>query len=185
MKNNLNIFFVSSEVTPFTHPGELGDVSGSLPKYLKNLGHDIRVMMPNYKVVNKRKYVLRDVIRLQGLKIKVGEEVYEASAKSAFIPESKVQIYFLDNKHFFDRGGIYFDNKTGKAFKDNAERYIFFCIGCLETLKLLHWQPDIIHCNDWCTALIPALLKSVYAKDHFFKNTKTVLSIHNPLPLLV
>ena len=105
MKNKLNIFCVSSEVSPFTYPGGLGDVSGALPKYLKNLGHDIRVMMPNYKMVNERKYVLRDVIRLRGLKIQLGQETLEANAKSAFIPESKVQIYFLDNKHFFDRNG--------------------------------------------------------------------------------
>ncbi|MCG8608535.1 glycogen synthase [bacterium] len=180
MKNKLNIFYVSSEVTPFTQPGELGDVAGALPKYLKGMGHEVRVMMPNYKTVNERKYVLRDVIRLQGLEVKVGDKVYEASAKSAFIPDSKVQIYFLDNKHFFDRRGIYFDQKSGKPFVDNAERYIFFCLGCLEILKLLHWQPDVIHCNDWSTAVIPTLLKTVYRDDRFFKGTKTLLSIHNP-----
>lgn len=179
MKSKLNIFYISAEVFPFTQAGGTGHVAGALPKYLKILGHDIRVMMPNYRLVNERKYVLRDVIRLQGLNIKVGDKVYTASAKSAFIPDSKVQIYFLDNKFFFDRNGICHDNQTGKEFKDNAERYIFFSKGCLETLKLLHWQPDIIHCNDWQTAIIPILLKSVYRDDEFFKNTKTLLSVHD------
>ncbi len=179
MKNKLKIFYVASEVSPFTRAGELGDVSGALPKYLKNLGHEVRLMMPNYKIVNERKYILRDVIRLQGLEIKIGDEVFGANAKSAFIPDSKVQIYFLDNKFYFDRDDLYLDNKTGKEFKDNAERYLFFSIGCLETLKLLHWQPDIIHCNDWQTAIIPTLLKTTYSEDPFFKNTRTLLSVHN------
>ncbi len=179
MKKRLNIFFVSAEVFPFTQTGGLAEVSGALPKYLKDLGHDVRVMMPNYKLVNERKYVLRDVIRLQGLEIKVGDKVYNANTKSAFIPDSKVQIYFLDNKHFFNRDGLYFDSQTGREFRDNAERYIFFSKGCLETLKLLHWQPDIIHCNDWHTAMVPTLLKSVYRDDEFFKHTKTLLSVHN------
>jgi starch synthase len=179
MKSKLKIFYVASEVTPFAKTSGLADVAGALPKYLKNLGHDTRVMMPNYKEINERKYTLRDVIRLQGIELKIGNESYYANGKSAFVPDSKVQVYFLDNKHFFDREGLYCDSKTGVEYKDNAERFIFFSKGCLETLKLLHWQPDIIHCNDWQTALIPLFLKSIYKEDTFFKNTKTVLSIHN------
>ncbi len=176
MKSKLNIFFVSSEVFPFTQAGALGEVAGALPKYIKNFGHDIRMMMPNYKSINERKYVLRDVIRLQGLKIQVGDEIHAANAKSAFLPDSKVQIYFLDNKHFFQRDGLYADPRSGKQYKDNDERFIFFCKGCLETLKLLYWQPDIIHCSGWQTALIPILLKSVFREETFFKNTRTLLS---------
>ncbi len=179
MKSKLNILYVASEVFPFTQAGALGEISGALPKYLKNYGHDIRVIMPNYRAINERKYVLRDVIRLQGIKIKIGEDVYEASAKSAFIPDSKVQVYFLDNKHFFDREGLYSDAATGKYFNDNAERFVFFCKGCLEILKLLHWQPDIIHCNDWQTAAIPFLLKTAYRDDTFFKSTRTLLSFYS------
>ena len=179
MKNKLKIFYVSAEVSPFTQTGELADISGALPKYLKSLGHEIRLMMPNYKAVNERKYILRDVIRLQGFEIKLGDEIYNANAKSAFIPDSKVQIYFLDNKFFFDRDGLYYDKLTGKEFNDNALRFLFFSLVCLETLKLLYWQPDIIHCNDWQTALIPILLKTTYQDDTFFKNTKTLLSVHN------
>jgi starch synthase len=176
MKSKLNIFFVSSEVFPFTQAGALGEVAGALPKYIKNFGHDIRVMTPNYKSINERKYVLRDVIRLQGLKIPVGDDIHIANAKSAFLPDSKVQIYFLDNKHFFQRDGLYADPRSGKEYKDNDERFIFFCKGCLETLKLLYWQPDIIHCSGWQTALIPILLKTIYRQEAFFKNTRTLLS---------
>lgn len=179
MRGKLKIFFISSEVAPFAKSESLGDVAGALPKYLKQMGHEIRVMMPNYKTINERKYILRDVIRLQGLEIKIGDEIYEANGKSAFLPDSKVQVYFLDNKFFFDREGLYCDIKTGLDYEDNAERFIFFSKGCLETLKLLHWQPDIIHCNDWQTALIPLFLKSIYKEDPFFENTKSLLTIHN------
>ena len=178
MKSKLNIFFVSPEVAPFAHVSELGVVSATLPKYLKGLGHDIRVMMPNYKSINERKYVLRDVIRLQDLEIKIGDKALKANGKSSFIPDSKVQIYFLDNKKYFDRAGLYTDGK-GKRLGDNSERFLFFSKGCLETLKLLYWQPDIIHCNGWQTSLIPYLLKTSYAKDPFFKGTKTLLSVQD------
>ncbi len=179
MKQSLKIFYVTPEVLPFAQTSSIAEVAGSFPKYLKASGHDIRVMMPNYKSINERRYVLRDVIRLQELKIQLGKEIFPGSGKSAFIPDSKVQIYFLDNKDFFGRDGIYQHPKTNKAFEDNARRFLFFAKGCLETLKLLYWQPDIIHCNDWQTALIPMLLNRVYHKDPFFKDCKTLLSIHD------
>ncbi len=178
MKNPLKIFYITPEVSPFAETSELATIANSFPKRVKSLGHDIRVMMPNYKEVNERKYVLRDVIRLQGLKIQLGDQVLQANGKSAFIPESKVQIYFLDNKQFFHQNklmAVANDEITVKLI----EQSLFFCIGCMETLKLLYWQPDIIHCNDWQTALIPLLLKSVYADDAFFKNSRTLLTVHS------
>uniref|UniRef100_UPI003D1028A6 glycogen/starch synthase n=1 Tax=Arcobacter sp. TaxID=1872629 RepID=UPI003D1028A6 len=81
-------------------------------KYIKNLNHDIRVMMPNYKSVNERKYVLRDVIRLQGLKIDIANETHNAKSKSAFIPNSKVQVYFLDNKKCINPVLVFMDATT-------------------------------------------------------------------------
>lgn len=176
MRGKLNIFYVSPEVSPFAKFSDLGDVAAAFAKYTKNLGHDIRIMMPNYKLINERKYTLRDVIRLQGLELKVGDKSHEANGKSSFIPNSKVQVYFLDNKHYFDQED--FESENGKK-AEIAERFIFFSKGCLETLKLLHWQPDIIHCNEWQTALIPFFLKSIYKDDPFFHNTRTLLSIHD------
>jgi starch synthase len=177
MSDKLKIFYVASEISPFIRVSELSEVAGSLPKYLKNKGHDVRLMMPKYRGINERKYVLRDVIRLQGLKIKLRGEEFSANGKSAFLPNSKVQVYFLDNREFFDREDVFAAPISGEA---DAERFLFFGIGCLETLKLLYWQPDIIHCNDWQTAFIPMLLKTLYAKDDFFLNTRTLLSINSP-----
>jgi starch synthase len=178
MKNKVKIFFVSSEVAPFAKTGGLADVSGALPKMLKERGHDIRMMMPNYRAVNERKYTLRDVIRLKDMAVPNAGQMIKASAKSSFLPDSKVQIYLLSHKSYFDRDGLYC-NSTGEEYHDNAERFIFFCRGCLETLKLLQWQPDVIHCNDWQTALIPVYLKTIYKEDAFFKDIPVLLTVHN------
>lgn len=179
MKNKFKIFYVSPEVAPFASTAELGEVAGLLPKVLKDLGHEVRMMMPNYRAVNERKYILRDVIRLKDMAIEIDGQVLRANGKSAFLPNSKVQIYFLDYKPYFDRPNLYHEAQTGRGYADNAERFIFFCRGCLETLKLLQWQPDVIHCNDWQTCLIPYYLKTIYRNDPFFKNTSVLLSVHD------
>ncbi|MBN1542847.1 glycogen synthase GlgA [candidate division KSB1 bacterium] len=179
MKNRLKILFVSSEVAPFAKTGGLADVSSALPKALFEAGHDVRVMMPKYGCISERKYVLRDVIRLRKIPVVIRGKEYAVSAKSAFIPETKVQVYFLEYKPFFDKKDLYVDSKTGKDFANNAERFALFCRAALETTRLLHWEPDVIHCNDWPTALIPWLLKNDYAEDVFFEKTRSVLSLHN------
>ncbi len=179
MKTRLRILFLSSEVAPFAKTGGLADVCSALPKALFEKGHDVRVMMPKYGTIGERKYTLREVIRLKEIPVKMGDKIYPTNAKSAFIPDSKVQIYFLDYKPFFDRPDLYVDSKTGKDYPDNAERFALFCRAVLETIKILHWEPQVIHCNDWQTALIPWLLRNEYKDDSFFNKTRTMLSIHN------
>ncbi|OQX88724.1 starch synthase [candidate division KSB1 bacterium 4484_87] len=179
MENQLKILYVSSELTPFARTGGLGDVSASLPKYVKDSGHDVRVIMPKYKFISDRKYILRDVIRLRDIEVPMGDHVLSTNVKSAFLPNSKVQVYFVYHEDYFQREGIYVDPKTTKDYPDNGERFAFFSKSALEILKTLHWQPDIIHCNDWQTALIPYYLKTIYAEDPFFENTHSLLTLHN------
>ncbi|OQX95537.1 starch synthase [candidate division KSB1 bacterium 4572_119] len=179
MKKQLKILFVSSEVAPFAKTGGLADVSGSLPKVLKEMNHDVRIVMPKYGSINERKYVLREVIRLKDIKVTMGDKDAVADVKSSFLPNTKVQVYFVGNKDYFNRKGYYGDPVTNEDWPDNAERFGFFSHSCLEILKKLHWQPDIIHCNDWQTALIPFYLKTLYNDESFFDETKTLLSIHN------
>ena len=181
MSKPLNILFVSSEVEPFAKTGGLADVSSSLPKAIKDSGHEIRIMMPRYHMISERKFKLHDIIRLKDIPIQIGKSVELGHVKSSFISnlKDKVQVYFLDNEKYFARDGIYQNPSNKKDFADNDERFIFFSLGVLETLKRLGWQPDIIHCNDWQTGLIPAYLKTLYSGDSFFKNVKTVFTIHN------
>ncbi len=175
----LKILFVATEVTPFAKTGGLADVASALPKEIKESGHDIRIFMPKHASVHERKFVLRDVIRLRELQINYGDSVKTVHVKSAFLPNSKVQVYFLDYPPYFDRKELYVDPKTGTDFKDNAERYSLFCRAALEMLRRLFWQPDIIHCNDWQTGLIPVFLKTIYRNDNFFKKIKTIFTVHN------
>jgi len=177
----LNILFVSSEVEPFAKTGGLADVSSSLPKAIKELGHEIRIMMPRYRFISERRFKLHDIIRLKDITIPIGPAPEVGYVKSSFISnlKEKVQVYFLDNANYFGRDGVYQNPATKKDYKDNDERFIFFCRGVLETLRRLGWQPDIIHCNDWQTGLIPAYVKTLFHSDPFFRNVKTLFTIHN------
>ncbi|MCP4726311.1 MAG: glycogen synthase GlgA [bacterium] len=176
----LKILFLSSEVAPFAKTGGLADVSSSLPKALRELGHEVRIMMPKYKVVNERKFVLREVIRLKDIPIAMGDDEIKINVKSAFtIDPIKIQTYFIDHRPYFHRDGLYVDAKSGKEYPDNAERFTLFAKGVLETLKILSWQPNVIHCNDWQASLVPFLLKTQYKDDPFFNKISSVLTIHN------
>jgi starch synthase len=177
--NQFKVWYLASEVSPFAKTGGLGDVTGAFPKALKSNNQEIRVIMPKYKSINERKYVLREVIRLKDIPVTINDVTRTMNVKSAFLPDSKVQIYFIEIPEYFGRSGLYTDSSTGKDFQDNAERYAFFCKGALETLKILSWRPDIIHCNEWQTALAPYYLHTVYKDNEFLKGIKTVFTIHN------
>ncbi len=181
MSKPLNVLFVTSEVEPFVKTGGLADVSASLPQAIKELGHEIRIAAPRYGSISERKFKIHDVIRLKEIEIPIGEQKKVANVNSSFIAntKAKVQVYFIASKEYFGRHGIYASQETKKDYADNDERFIFFSRGVLETLKRLGWQPDVIHCNDWQTGLIPAYLKTIYSNDPFFKNVKTVFTIHN------
>jgi len=181
MNRPLNILFLSSEVDPFAKTGGLADVSSALPHAIKELGHEIRIMMPRYRFISERRFKLHDIIRLKEIPVPMGKDNHIGNVKSSFISnlKEKVQVYFLDNPTYFGRDGIYQSPVGKKDYKDNDERFIFFCRGTLETLKRLGWQPDIIHCNDWQTGIVPAYIRTLYSADDFFKPIKTVFTIHN------
>jgi len=179
MPATFRILFASSEIAPFAKTGGLADVSGALPKAIGELGHDIRLMMPKYQAIDEGKFPLQTVPALQELEIPLAGRKRLVSIKLAFLPDTQVPVYLLDYPPFFDRPGLYGDPETGLDYPDNDERFILFCRGVLETLKALQWRPDIIHCNDWQTSLIPLYLKTLYKDDPFFTGVKTLLTIHN------
>ena len=181
MARPLNVLFLSSEVEPFVKTGGLADVSSALPQTIKQLGHEIRIMMPSYGSINQRTAKLHEITRLRDIAVTLGNRPYRASVKSSFMGEgaSRLQVYFLDNPELFGRSGLYVDPSTLQDYHDNDDRFFFFCRGVLEVLKTLGWQPDIIHCNDWQTGLVPAYLKTIYNNDPFYDNIRTVFTIHN------
>ncbi len=176
------ILFVTPEVTPFAKTGGVADVSASLPKKLLELGHQVRIVLPKYGSIDERIFKIHEVIRLKDLKTVVNKTEVEFSIRSSFLvgAKARVQIYFLDNKEYFSgRHGIYGNPKTGKTYPDNDERFILFARSIFPLIEQLGWVPDIIHCNDWQTGLLPVYLKTLYSDFPFFRNARTVFTIHN------
>jgi len=165
----LKILYLAAEVVPFAKTGGLADVAGSLPKAIRALGHDIRVSMPRYGRISIEKFGLKP--RLEPFPVPMDEATEPASLLEGLI-QPDVPIYFVENAKYYDREGIY-------MYPDDAERFIFWCRASLEALKRLDFRPDIIHCNDWHTAIVCNWLKTIYAHDPFFAHTATVYTIHN------
>jgi starch synthase len=161
-------------VVPFAKTGGLADVSGVLPRAIKAEGHDVRVVMPKYRVVDNQKFGLRNLTK--SLTIPVGNEVAIVSILEGEL-EKGIPTYFIDYKPYFEREELY--GTPEGAYEDNAERFILFSRALLEAVKAIGFQPDVIHCNDWQTGLIPVYLKTLYKKDPFFQRTATVMTIHN------
>jgi starch synthase len=141
-------------------------------------GMEIRIIVPRYGTILERKHRLHEVVRLSGINIAVGDDEKPLLIKVASVPQAKLQVYFIDNDDFFHRKADWND-ADGKFCADNDERSIFFCKGVLETVKKLGWSPDIIHCHDWMSAIIPLYLKTSYRKDPVFNQSKCIYSVYN------
>jgi starch synthase len=174
----LKILIVSPEVVPFAKTGGLADVSGALPKALADLGQQVKVILPKYRMVDENKFQLSE-IKINLTLIPIKDKTKKIAVKSYRLNFPPVEYLFLVNDEYYDREELYKNRSTGFDYEDNDERFILFARGTLEILKALNWQPDIIHVNDWQSALIPAYLKTLYADDQFFQHTATLFSIHN------
>jgi starch synthase len=174
----LRILYVASEINPFVQYSDVGDFVRKLPQAMQEKGMEIRILVPRFGLINERKNRLHEVVRLSGINITMGDEEKPLVIKVASIPNAKLQVYFIDNEDYFQRKSVFHD-KQNKFHADNDERAIFFCKGVLETVKKLGWAPDIVHCNDWMTSLIPLYMKTRYKKDPIFKESKSVFTIYN------
>lgn len=174
----LRILYVASEINPFVQYSDVGDFVRRLPQAMQEKGMEIRILVPRFGLINERKNRLHEVVRLSGINITMGDEEKPLIIKVASIPNAKLQVYFIDNEDYFQRKSVFHD-KENNFHADNDERAIFFCKGVLETVKKLGWAPDIVHCNDWMTSLIPLYLKTRYKKDPNYKNAKSVFTIYN------
>lgn len=172
--SDLKILFASSEVAPFAKTGGLADVSGSLPAALASLGHQVVVVMPLYRSVKEGDYDIKQndkflTIPFKGQHLKAG--IY-STKMSGDIP-----IYFIQREEFFDRSGLY-GTPDGDYF-DNPERFIVFSRSVLELSQLIGFQPDILHCHDWQTSLVPVYLKSQSKTALHLKKIRSVFTVHN------
>lgn len=180
MPDPLRILFVASEVGPFARTGGLGDVIGALPKALAALGHDVRILMPLYQQVRDGGFPLTSLLSELQVPDVAGNRA--AQVWQGFLPSSTetaptVPVYFLEQDDYFSRPGLYGDD-TGD-YPDNAARFTFFCRSALLLALRLEWFPDVFHCHDWQSALIPAYLRVFPWLDTRLSAAATVYTIHN------
>jgi len=176
--SKLRILYAASEIHPFLSTSSVAGFVRALPQYMQEKGLEIRILVPRFGTINERKNRLHEVVRLSGIDIAVSSDVKSLVIKVASIPNTKLQVYFIDNEDYFKRKAVFHD-KDNHFFKDNDARTVFFCKGVLETVKKLGWAPDIIHCHDWITSLIPLYLKTTYRNDPILKRARIIFSLYN------
>lgn len=176
----MKVLYAAAEISPFARMTNTADLLRFLPASLQDKGYEIRILLPKYGKINDRRNRLHEVIRLSGIEVEVGESTASMLIKVASIPNAKLQVYFLDNEKYFGRKALFMDPESGEHYEDNDERIVFYNKGVLETVIKLGWEPDIIHCHDWPSGLIPLLVRENYKDVDLFKNSKIVYNIHHP-----
>ncbi len=172
------ILFVFQEISPYLPDSQMSNIGRCLPQGIQEAGKEIRTFMPRFGSVNERRNQLHEVIRLSGMNLIINENDHPLIIKVASIQQARMQVYFIDNEDYFGRKAILQDD-SGKHFKDNDERAIFYARGVIETVNKLNWSPDIIHCHGWFTSLAAVYLKKVFNKNPLFANSKIVYSLYN------
>lgn len=173
----LKIAFVTPEAVPYAKTGGLADVSGVLPGMFRKAGHDCRLFMPLYGSISRAEFKIEklDV----EVNVPVGRDTVSCRLFAPRNSERERSTYFIENEKYYGREALYVDPKTGLDYADNDERFLLFAHAVIESFKRLGWRPDVVHANDWQAALIVTMLKTKFKDDNFFKNIKTVVTIHN------
>ena len=165
----MKILFVASEGLPFSKTGGLADVIEALPKALVALGHEVTVLLPRYRTTRAV------AVSVPSLTIPAGDSLrFPAIVEGGTL--HGVNYYFVDDPEYFDRDQLY--GAAGKDYPDNAERFAEFCVAAIEFCKRV-WMPDVIHCHDWQTGLVPVLLRTRYVKDEALQELPVVFTVHN------
>ncbi|WP_432667264.1 glycogen synthase GlgA [Wukongibacter baidiensis] len=163
------ILYATFETVPFIKSGGLADVAFSLPKELRHLGTDVRVVLPKYSQIPER--FRKKMTFLKSFEVKIGWRNQYCGIE--YLEYDGIPFYFIDNEYYFKRDCGY------NAHYDDGERYSFFCRAVLEMIANLDFKPDIIHCNDWHTGMISPLLKGQYRNKSQYSKIKTIFTIHN------
>ncbi|MCP5096342.1 MAG: glycogen synthase [Chloroflexi bacterium] len=161
---------MSAEVAPFAKTGGLGDVGGSLPKALLDLGHDVRVVMPAYQNIEAG-YPGVDLL-VDEFYTPTGAGNIKTGAFAGKLPNSQVPVYFIAEWHLFNRPSIY-------GYWDDAYRFAFYSRAALELTRVLDWKPDVVHAHDWHTAPAVTWLATAGQGDEHFRGVSTIFTIHN------
>jgi starch synthase len=175
----MKVAIVSSEVAPFSKTGGLADVAGALPVALSHMDQEVVVITPLY-------HAARDSARKLGLELQdcgvsarfaIGGSEQEVRFVEGRLPDSDVVVYLLENDHYYDRPGLYVNPSDNEDYADNSERFVCLCRGALELCLEMGLKPDVFHCNDWQSGLLPLYVRHLY--QNFYQGTGTVLTVHN------
>ena len=169
----LSLCMLTSEMMPFAKTGGLADVAGALAPELAQRGADVRPFMPLYRSVRQGSWEFLPVAAVQSVELVLGARRYRFSLMSSPIPGTRVTAYFVDCPALFDRPTLYTNDP------DEYVRFLVFTRAVIESCQRLQFAPDVFHCNDWHTALLPLLLRTTYAWDRLFAASASVLTIHN------
>ncbi|MFC5701107.1 glycogen synthase GlgA [Cohnella faecalis] len=162
------MLFAASEAMPLVKTGGLADVVGALPKELAKRGDDVTVILPKYGEIPARYTENAESVAV--MQVQLGWRSQYCGLHRIVV--DGITFLLVDNEYYFNRGYLY-------GYGDEAERYVFFCFAVLEAISKLDWLPDLIHCHDWQTGLIPFLLKTRYSNRPGYRDIRTVFTIHN------
>ena len=175
----MKVAIVASEVAPFSKTGGLADVIGALPGALQRLGAEVFVITPFYRCVGENAERLGLELHQESEKVSVpvGDTEHAASIMRSALPDSQTPVYFLDNAEYYDRPGLYSNPQDGSELEDNSERFLFLSRCALELCLQLGIEPDVFHCHDWQTGLLPIYLKTLYRER--LPDSASVFTVHN------
>jgi starch synthase len=171
----MKIVHVASELFPYVKTGGLADAVGSLCATLAGHGHEVSVFIPGYRAVVDHRDAL-NAEKVMSLKIEMGDTFMSGDVRM-FSPRTNLKVYLICREEFFDRKGPYGNGE--RDYEDNHHRYIFFCKGVVETLRLMNMQADIVHAHDWQAALMPLFLRYAERRNGVTLTLKTIFTIHN------
>ena len=174
MSEQLRILFLSPEVVPYAKTGGLADMAGSLPCALQRQGAEVRLCLPFYRMVREGNFETRP--RLKNLEVPLGKETLTVDVLET-ITEENIPVYLIEREDLYDRPNLY-GNASGDYY-DGLERFTLYAHASLLMAEALGFAPDIIHCHDWQTGLVPALLKGPYRQSPILQEARTVFTIHN------
>ena len=172
------VLFINQEINPYVAESRMSVMGRELPQKMQEASFEIRTFMPKWGIINERRGQLHEVIRLSGMNLIIDDTDHPLIIKVASIPTTRQQIYFIDNDDYFNNRLMGAD-ENGEEYTDNGERAIFYARGVLETVKKLRWQPDVIVCQGWMSAVVPLYIKTAYAEEPSFANSKVIISLYN------
>lgn len=178
MSERSKVLYISQEIAPYLPETPMALAGRYMPQYAEEQGFEVRTFMPKYGCINERRNQLHEVIRLSGMNVIIDDTDHPLIIKVATLQPARMQVYFIDNDDYFH----YSPDKTLETVAspdDNDERMMFFARGVIETVRKLRWNPSIVHCMGWISALVPLYLKRMFADDPTFADTKIVYALHS------